>query len=133
MRRVETTLALGHAERRESPDRLGEALDHVPAQILQPEPVAEQPPRRRRHDEDARLGQALQPLGEIGRVADDNLLLRGALPHDIAGDDDAGRDSDTHREFLAREGLQAVDGFAISSAAWTARTASSSCARGKPK
>ena len=111
MRRVETTLALGHAERRESLDRRGEALDHVPAQILQPEPVAEQPPRRRRHDDAARLGQVLQPLGEIGRVADDSLLLRGALPHDIAGDDDAGRDADPHREFLARAGLQARDDF----------------------
>ena len=56
LRRVETALALGHAERRESLDRLGEALDSVPAQILQPKAVAEQPSRRRRHDDAARLG-----------------------------------------------------------------------------
>src|ERR1700722_17688900 len=121
MRRVETTLALGHAERRESLDRRGEALDHVPAQILQPEPVAEQPPSRCRNDDAARLGQVLQPLGEIGRVADYSLLPRGVLPHDIAGDDDAGRDSDRTESFSPARVCRQWTASAISSAAWTAR------------
>ena len=111
MRRVETALALGHAERSIGLDRLGEALDRVPAQILQAEPVADQPPGRGRHDDAARIGEALQPRGEIGRVADDGLLLRGALPDDIARDDEAGRDPDPHGELLARAGLQAPHGF----------------------
>ena len=109
MRRLEAALARRHAERRESLDRLGEALDRVPAQLLQPEPVADQAPGRRRDNDAARLGEALQPRGEIGRVADDRLLLRRPLPDDVADDDEAGRDPDAHREFFARARLQPGD------------------------
>ena len=111
MRRVETALALGHAQGSVRLDRLGETLDRVKAQVLQAEPVADQPPGRRRHDDAARVGEALQPCGEIGRVADDDLLLRGALPDDIAGDNEAGRDPDPHGELLAGAGLQAPHGL----------------------
>src|SRR5271165_2483472 len=76
MRSLEATFALGHPERGESLDRLGEALDRVAAQTLQPEPVADQAPRRSRQHDAARLGEALQPGGEIWRVADDRLFLR---------------------------------------------------------
>src|SRR5208282_4921687 len=48
-----------------------------------------------------------QPGGEIGRVADDRLLLRRALAHEIADDDEAGRYADAHGELLAGAGLQA--------------------------
>ena len=33
------------------------------------------------------------------------------MPHDISGDDDAGRDPDSHREFLTRACLQGRYGF----------------------
>ena len=107
MRRLEAALARRHAERRKSLDRLGEALDRMPAQLLQPEPVADQPPRRRRDNDAVRFGKPLQPRGEIGRVADDRLLLRRPLPYHVADDDEAGRDPDAHGEFLARACLQA--------------------------
>ena len=55
--------------------------------------------RRLRDYEASRLGQSLQPRGKIGRVADDRLFLRGALPDEIADDDDAGR-SPGHRPRL---------------------------------
>ena len=77
------------------------------AEVAQPETIAEQPPRRRRDDDAVRFGEALQPGGEIGRVADDRLLLRRALAHEIADDDEAGRDADAHGELLAGAGLQA--------------------------
>ena len=111
MRRVETALALGHAERRIGLDRLCEALDRVPAQVLQAEPVADQPPRRGAYDDAARISEALQPRGEIGRIADDRLLLRGASSDNIARDDESGRDPDPHGELFAGPGLQAPYGF----------------------
>src|SRR5271165_1036690 len=70
-----------------------------------------QPPGRRRQDNAARVGEALQPRGEIGRVADDHLLLRGALADDVAGDDEAGRDPDSYGELFEGAGLQSSHRF----------------------
>src|SRR6202453_1226676 len=67
-------------------------------------------PRRRRVAA-PRVGQALQPRGEVGRVADHRLLLSGALSHEIANHDEAGRDADPHGEFLTRAGLQTRHSF----------------------
>src|SRR6202453_778576 len=111
MRRLETALAFRNAERRPGLDRLGEALDDVLPEIAQAKPVAEQPARRHRDHDAARVGQALQPRGEVGRVADHRLLLSGALSHEIADHDEAGRDADPRGEFLTRAGLQTRHSF----------------------
>ena len=100
-----------HAERRERLDRFGEALDGVLAHVPQSEAVGDEPPGRRRDHDAARLGEALQPRGEIGRVADDRLLLRRAFAHETADDDKAGRDADANAELFARAGLQARHDF----------------------
>src|SRR5580693_6782010 len=131
MRRVETTLALGHAERRESPDRLGEALDHVPAQILQPEPVAEQPPRRRRHDDEARPGQALQP--RLGLSPTTTCSCEESCPTISPATTTSVAIPTRTESFSTARVCKPATTSAISSPAWTARAASSSRARGKPK
>ena len=46
MRRLEAALTRRNAKRRENLNRLGEALDDLPAQPLQAELVADEPPRR---------------------------------------------------------------------------------------
>src|SRR5208337_5244233 len=103
MRGLEPALARRNAERLPSLDRLREALDRMPAEIAQAEPIAEQPARRRGHHDAARLRDALQTSSQIGRVADYGLFLRRALPHEIADHDEAGRDADPHGELFARE------------------------------
>ena len=106
---LEPALAFGHAKRRPCFDGLGKALDGVLAEVAQPETIAEQPPRRCGHHDPTGLGEALQSCGQIGGVADDGLLLRRALAHEIAGDDESGRDSNAHGELFARACLQAGD------------------------
>jgi hypothetical protein len=90
----EPALAFGHAKRRPCFHRLGEALDGVLAEVAQAEAIAEQPPRHRAHNDAAALGEALQPRGQIRRVADDRPLLRRALAHEVADDHEASRDAD---------------------------------------
>ena len=43
---LEAALGRGDPERRQGLDGLGEALHGVPAEVLQPEAVADEPPRR---------------------------------------------------------------------------------------
>ncbi len=105
MRRLEPALAHRHPERRERFDRLREALDGVETQLLQAEPFADETASRRREHDAARVGKALQPRGEIGRVADDRLFLRRASSHEIADDDEAGGDANANAELFARAGL----------------------------
>ena len=90
---------------------------------------------RRFGDEDAaRLGQRLQASGQIGRLADDGLFLRRALSDEVADDNDPRRDADPRLSgVLSRARLKLGDRPARFSPARTARSASSSCARGKPK
>ncbi len=111
MRRIEPALARQDAERRERLDRPGETFHGVPAQLPQAELVADEAPGRRRDNDAAHFGEALQPRGQIGCVADDRLLLRRAFAHEIADDDKAGRDANAHCELFARAGLQAGDDF----------------------
>jgi hypothetical protein len=44
----------------------------------------------------------LQARREIGRVADDGLLLGSTFSYEIADDHEASRDADTHLEFCQR-------------------------------
>jgi hypothetical protein len=78
----------------------------VPAQIAQTEAVAEQSPRRRRHDYPAGFREPLQPRRQIGRVADHCLLLRRSFADDIADHDEARGDADAHAEPFDRARLQ---------------------------
>ena len=65
-----------------------------------------EPPRAFRHDDAVGLGEGLQPGGEIGRLADDGLLLRGAFADEIADHDEAGGDPDARRERIAARRCQ---------------------------
>jgi hypothetical protein len=49
----------------------------------------------------------LQSRGQIGCIADNRLLLRGALPDQITNDDEAGRDAHARGKLFVRTGLQA--------------------------
>ena len=109
MQGLEAAFALGNTERGPGLDGLGKALDRVPAHIAQPETIAEQSPRRRGDDNPAGVGEALQPRGEIGGVADDRLLLRRTLADEVADDHEAGGDADPRRELFARGSVQSRD------------------------
>ena len=82
-------------------------FDHVLAQILQPEPIADLSASRRRNNDLTRFSETLQSRGQIGCIADNRLLLCGALPDQIANDDEAGRDAHARGELFVRTGLQA--------------------------
>ncbi len=68
----------------------------MPAECLQPEPIAEQPARGGGDHHRAGLGQSLQSCGQVRRLADHRLLLRGALANQIADHDEPGGDADAH-------------------------------------
>ena len=78
--------------------RLGDALDLDGAEIAVVEQIADQPPRARGDHDSVRLGQRLQPGGEVRRLADDRLLLRRALADQIADDHEPGGDADPRLE-----------------------------------
>src|SRR5208337_1538273 len=90
-------------------------------------------PGRRRDNDAARFDKALQPGGQIGRVADHRLLLRRAMAHKIADDHKAGRVPTRTPNFSRARVCSEAATSAISSPPWTALVASSSCARGRPK
>jgi hypothetical protein len=69
---------------------LGEfAIDLMPAECLQPEPITEQPARGGGDQHRARLGQGLQSPTH-------RLLLCGAFADQVADHDDPGGDPDPH-------------------------------------
>ena len=68
------------------------------------EEIADQPARARGDDDRVRLGQGLQPGGEVRRLADDRLLLRRAFADQIADDHQPGGDPDARLQ---------LDGFDI--------------------
>ena len=74
------------------------------AEIAVLEEIADQPARARGDDDRVRLGQGLQPGGEVRRFADDRLLLRRAFADQIADDHQPGGDPDARLE---------LDGFDI--------------------
>ena len=84
--------------------RRGDALDLDGAEIAVLEEIADQPARARGDDDRVRLGQGLQPGGEVRRLADDRLLLRRAFADQIADDHQPGGDPDARLQ---------LDGFDI--------------------
>jgi hypothetical protein len=72
------------------------------------EEIANQPARGRGDDDCVRFGQRLQPGGEVGRLANDRLLLRGALADQIANDHQPGGDLDPRLE-LDRFNFESAD------------------------
>ena len=84
--------------------RRGDALDLDGAEIAVLEEIADQPARARGDDDRVRLGQGLQPGGEVRRFADDRLLLRRAFADQIADDHQPGGDPDARLQ---------LDGFDI--------------------
>ena len=69
--RFEAALGGRHPLDRPGLDRLGETLDLMPTERLQPEQIADQPARGCGDDYGAGLGQGLQPRGQVWRLADD--------------------------------------------------------------
>ncbi len=108
-RRLEAADVLRLAQNRPGENRRVEAFERLRAKRLQLERAAQQPPRRLRDHDAARLGQALQPRRQIGRLADDGLFLRRALSDEIANDDDAGRDADADPQGLFRARVELRD------------------------
>ena len=90
--------------------RLGEPLERLRAEIGKLEQFAPIKLSRALGDDDGvRLRQCLQPGGEIGRFADDRLLLRRARADQIADHHQPGRDSDPQLQLSRR--LQFADGI----------------------
>ena len=86
-RRLKAALRCGDALDREGFDWLGEALDRSPAEVAQPEQVADEAAGGAGENDLSGFGESLQARREIGGLADDRLLLRRALADQIADHD----------------------------------------------
>jgi hypothetical protein len=106
-RRLEAALCYGDAFDRKGFDRLGETLRSLPAEIGQPEQVADEAAGGAGDDDLPGLRHGLQACREIGGLADHRLLLRRALADQIADDDKPGGNADADGEPLRSTGLQA--------------------------
>ena len=84
-----------------------EALELVPAEIAILEPFGRELPRDLGHDDRVGLGHALQAGGEVGRLADDRIVVRHALGVGDAHHDQAGRDADPHPDRPDRRTVRA--------------------------
>src|SRR5258708_3368643 len=78
--------------------RTGDPLDLDSGEITVLEEIADQVARARGDHDCARLGQGLQPSGEVRRFADDRLLLRRSFADQIADDHQPGGDPDARSE-----------------------------------
>src|SRR5215472_14255644 len=105
--RLEAALCCGDTFDREGLDRLGKALQRLPAEVAQPEQIADQAASGASEDDLPGFRQSLQACGEVGGLADHRLLLRRALADQIADDDKPGGDADADGELLRSTGLQA--------------------------
>ena len=97
------------------------------------EQVAQEPPRALGHDHRAGLGQLLQPGGKVGRLAGHRLLLRCAVPDEMADDDEAGGDPYPGRERLSLPGPEPADRRRGREPGPDRTLGASSYARGQPK
>ena len=88
--------------------RPGDALHLDGAEIAVLEEIADQPARARGDDDRVRLGQGLQPGGEVRRLTDDRLFLRRAFADQIADDHQPGGDPDARLE-LGGFDIEATD------------------------
>jgi hypothetical protein len=73
-------------------------LDLAEALIIKQ--ASDQPPRSLRDDDRVGFGEPLQPRGEIGRLANDGLLLGGARSDQVADDGKPGRQTDADLQCL---------------------------------
>jgi hypothetical protein len=78
--------------------RPGDALHLDGAEIAALEQIADQPARARGNHDSVRLGQRLQPGGEVRRLTDDGLLPRRTLANRIANDYQTGGNPDARLE-----------------------------------
>ena len=111
MRRFEARLCLRFAQDRPGADRDIQPLEVLQIQRLQLEGVAEQPTRLIGDQDATWLGARLQARGQIGRIADDGLLLRRPLADEVSDDDDPGRDTDAGPQDFCVGCLQICDGL----------------------
>jgi hypothetical protein len=105
-RRLKAAFRHGDVFDHECLDRLGEALDRLPAEVAQPEQVADQAAGGAGEDDLPGFRKSLQARREVGGLARDRLLLRRALADHIADDDKPGGDADADGEPLLAMGHQ---------------------------
>jgi hypothetical protein len=106
-RRLEAAFRHGDVFDREGVDRLGKALCCLPAEIGQPEQIADQAAGGAGEDDLPGSRKSLQARREVGGLADHCLLLRRAFANQIADDDKPGGDADADGEPLRSTGRQA--------------------------
>jgi hypothetical protein len=96
---------LALAKHREDGSRLGDSLECPGPQIAQHEEITSKVPRGLLNDDRVRLGNALQPRREIGRLAHHGVPLPGSFADEITYDDHAGGDAGPRPQvFLGRRG-----------------------------
>jgi hypothetical protein len=130
--RLEPALDGALGQRAPGPDGVGQAVKRDRAEIGAVEQRPGQPPRGVVQHHRARPGQRLQPRREVGRLAHHAALARLALAQDLAHHHRPRGDPDARGERARRRPRPATAAHAARPAL-TARSASSSCARGQPK
>ena len=88
------------AQAGDAPDlnRFGDAFERMRAEPLAGKDVADEIVRSGADQNGVGTGEALQTGGEVGRVADDRLLARGAFADRLADHHEPARDTDAHGE-----------------------------------
>ncbi len=81
----------------------------MPAERVQPEPIADEPARGRSDHYRAGLGQSLQSRRQVRRLADHRLLLRRAFADQVADHDEPGGYADAHLKLADRGHVQPSD------------------------
>src|SRR6266702_243147 len=104
--------AIDRARAHHSPDRhrVAEASDgHAPeSEIL--EESADEAAGAAVDDHRVRLGQRLKPRGQIGGLTDHHMLLRRALPDEIADDHQPGGNANSHSQSCPRTDIESCHG-----------------------
>src|SRR5262249_23703587 len=80
----------------------GDALKFACSEVLKLEEIAEKFPGALGDDHHARFGDALQPCGQVWRLADDATLRRIPGVHQVANNNEASRNPDTGLQSHAR-------------------------------
>jgi hypothetical protein len=95
MQRLEAAFHRTPPERSRGPRRPGDALEVFWSEVLQFEQIAEKPARALRNYDHVRLGNTLEPSGEVWGFADDATLLRLTRSDQVTNDNQAGGNADT--------------------------------------
>src|SRR5262249_19363860 len=90
VRRLKAALCCGAAFDHEGFDRVGKALDRLPAEVAQPDQLADQAGGGPGGDDRPGSGKGRQPRREVGGPPAPRLLLRRALADQIADDNKPG-------------------------------------------